>query len=129
MVPFAYSVCQGDKVSISDFFPFPTSTHIPCSQPFSNELVYCIDVILICPSQLVDPRQELLEKIEYYQSEHDRLLDEVRVLKRRLGEITPKSPRSRSPAISPRRGRDRSPYREASPRRNSPNRLQASKVY
>lgn len=60
----------------------------------------------ICKNRNADPRQELLDKIDYYQSEHDRLLEEIRSLKLRLGDLTPKSPRSRSPVSrSPRRSR------------------------
>ena len=47
--------------------------------------------LLYCP----DSRQDLLNKIEYYQMEHDRLIDEIRRLKQRLGEVSPRSPRQR----------------------------------
>ena len=46
----------------------------------------------------LEPRQDLLNKIEYYQMEHDRLIDEIRRLKQRLGEVSPRSPRPRSPS-------------------------------
>nr|XP_026692823.1 uncharacterized protein LOC100175371 isoform X2 [Ciona intestinalis] len=48
-----------------------------------------------------DTRQDLLSKIEYYQMEHDRLLEEVRRLKHRLGDVSPRSPRNRSASPRP----------------------------
>lgn len=57
-----------------------------------------------------DTRQDLLNKIEYYQMEHDRLLDEVRRLKHRLGDLSPRRSRESSPPrsrhLSPRIGGD-----------------------
>ncbi|XP_039258304.2 uncharacterized protein LOC120334857 isoform X1 [Styela clava] len=81
----------------------------------------------ISKNRNVDPRQELIEKIDYYQSEHDRLLEEIRSLKQRLGDVTPRSPRARSPCLrssSPQRSS--SPHRSCSPRRSSPSRSQHS---
>merc|ERR1719427_2611426 len=67
-----------------------------------------------------DTQQDLLNKIEYYQMEHDQLLDEVRRLKNRLGDLSPRrsretspksmknTPREKSGAVSKSRSRSRS---------------------
>jgi len=72
-----------------------------------------------------DTQQDLLNKIEYYQMEHDRLLDEVRRLKNRLGDLSPRrsretspksmrnTPREKSGAVSKSRSRSRSPVADA----------------
>jgi len=74
-----------------------------------------------------DTQQDLLNKIEYYQMEHDRLLDEVRRLKNRLGDLSPRRSRETSPksmrntpreklngSVSPRpASRSRSPVQDA----------------
>merc|ERR1719489_716518 len=74
-----------------------------------------------------DTQQDLLNKIEYYQMEHDRLLDEVRRLKSRIGDLSPRRSRETSPkamrntlrdklngSVSPRpASRSRSPVQDA----------------
>ncbi|CAK8672077.1 unnamed protein product [Clavelina lepadiformis] len=62
-----------------------------------------------------DSRQDLLNKIEYYQMEHDRLMDEVRRLKHRLGEISPRasySPRSQARSTYPGPSSNYSPTKQ-----------------
>jgi len=71
-----------------------------------------------------DTRQDLLNKIEYYQMEHDRLLEEVRRLKNRLGDLSPRRSRDSSPRSlarrSPREAKAGVRFNESAERSKSP---------